>query len=811
MVNKEIPPVGAYSIVGDSVVFSTTPNEGDLVELTRDTQLDRETNFKSYDNSFRPETINFDLDKIWLVLQESNLVDAKILARLKQEIEWRRTHDFNYDELAQVREKQLFDALKGYTDTLNAGTHPNIFQGVVAGVVFTRDGKSIQTHLEEILNDLELKRLEINEKAKKTYVDEQLDLKADQETTYNKDEVDSALSTKASQKTTYTKAEVDTKFAAYVGGRKGFTTLELAQAAQSTLPANTVVDVTNDPDPAKNGTYQWNGTTLTKSAYDPLAQAKEYTDTYALDLSESVQNLQFNIERNILSKKLIPKVAFDGVGAYASSGAVVATSPTADWRHTAKYKLLAGDSVTLESFIGLANYVAIIVFDLNGTSVISTVRAITANTALTTYNYTATQDCFVAFQHSNPSNIQDLDVNALIDLSESKKLFADDEDIQNTLESAKAYFDANAGATIRSLNPDAFDKVGAYATAGNVNTDPALGFDQWRNTGRIEVRKGQKVSLSTCVAKSNYIAAIAFDNSNVPRQFFRSDSNDDVVKTYNFTVENDGTIAFVSSRSDALGSSVVISEPKFMPYSSEIGKMQNDARFKGKTLLVAGDSITVQRSYSAVLWHDHLKSWFDLAEVKNEAVSGSGLIKNGGMCYRLSSWQANYGNPDLLLIMGNMNDGTSTATGAWDWIYGVGDVHKDDFTTVPTLALAAQSHWMALRYLFETIISMYPNMPFGYIISTPRSQEAVKTGNPRAGYGVKCWGVDGWFEEWSQVIIKIAGHYSIPVLDLYHNSNFRPWNSTKNETMYVNDGIHPNLKGHEVMAQKIAEFMKQFV
>ena len=281
MVNKEIPLVGAYSIVGDSVVFSTPPNEGDLVELTRDTQLDRETNFKSYDNSFRPETINFDLDKIWLVLQESNLVDAKILARLKQEIEWRRTHDFNYDELAQVREKQLFDALKGYTDTLNAATNPGVFQGVVAGVVFARDGKSIQTHLEEILESLAQERENIDLKADQTYVEEQLDLKANQDTTYSKTEVDSALDKKASKVDIYTKPEVDTALSAVAAGHKAYTTLALAQAAQETLPANTIVEVTNDPTAPNNGTYQWNGTTLTKSAYDPLTQAKADASTKA--------------------------------------------------------------------------------------------------------------------------------------------------------------------------------------------------------------------------------------------------------------------------------------------------------------------------------------------------------------------------------------------------------------------------------------------------------------------------------------------------------------------------------------------------
>lgn len=275
MVNKEIPLVGAYSIQGNTVVFNKAPEEGDLIELTRDTQLDRETSFKSYDNSFRPETINFDLDKIWLVLQESNLVDAKILARLKQEIEWRRTHDFNYDELAQVREKQLFDALKGYTDTLNAATNPGVFQGVIAGVVFAQDGKSIQTHLEEILEALAQERENIDSKADQTYVEEQLDLKANQDTTYSKTEVDSALDQKANQSTTYTKSEVDSVVAPLTGGHKGYTTLALAQAAQASLPANVIIEVTNDG--ANNGTYQWNGTTLTKSTYDPLTQANKNT------------------------------------------------------------------------------------------------------------------------------------------------------------------------------------------------------------------------------------------------------------------------------------------------------------------------------------------------------------------------------------------------------------------------------------------------------------------------------------------------------------------------------------------------------
>lgn len=70
--------------------------------------------------------------------------------------------------------------------------------------------------------------------------------------------------------------KVDLQIATLPVGHKGYATLAAAQAAQSSLPANSVVEVTNDG--ANNGTYQWNGSTLTKSTYDPLTQAKTYTN-----------------------------------------------------------------------------------------------------------------------------------------------------------------------------------------------------------------------------------------------------------------------------------------------------------------------------------------------------------------------------------------------------------------------------------------------------------------------------------------------------------------------------------------------------
>ena len=53
--------------------------------------------------------------------------------------------------------------------------------------------------------------------------------------------------------------------------------------AITTAPTNSIGYVTNDGTSANNGTYQWNGTVWTKSIYDPLTQAKTYTDAKITD------------------------------------------------------------------------------------------------------------------------------------------------------------------------------------------------------------------------------------------------------------------------------------------------------------------------------------------------------------------------------------------------------------------------------------------------------------------------------------------------------------------------------------------------
>ncbi|QIC70752.1 M14 family metallopeptidase [Acinetobacter indicus] len=146
--------------------------------------------------------------------------------------------------------------------------------GLVSTLLVRPNGETVEQTFNNIDASLAEKQQQINEKAPTEYVNEQLDLKAPQATTYTKTEVDSALALKAPQSNTYTKGEVDASLTAITGGHKAYATLADALANESTFPVNSIIEITNDPNPSNNGTYLWDGVDLTKSDYDPLTQAK---------------------------------------------------------------------------------------------------------------------------------------------------------------------------------------------------------------------------------------------------------------------------------------------------------------------------------------------------------------------------------------------------------------------------------------------------------------------------------------------------------------------------------------------------------
>lgn len=97
------------------------------------------------------------------------------------------------------------------------------------------------------------------------------------------------------------------------GGKKAYTTYAKMEAAAALpdedplkLPANSSIDVTNDTDPLKNGTYSYDGTVFTKSPYDPLAQAKAYADSNALFKPQYLPTATADIDALVESGMYMP-------------------------------------------------------------------------------------------------------------------------------------------------------------------------------------------------------------------------------------------------------------------------------------------------------------------------------------------------------------------------------------------------------------------------------------------------------------------------------------------------------------------------
>ena len=89
-INDIEPELSTWSLTSGSVSFTTAPTLGSKIVLKRATKLERTTNYSSVNNSFRPETINKDFDRIWYAIQEQNYKAGQY------------DHDYNF-VLTQVR------------------------------------------------------------------------------------------------------------------------------------------------------------------------------------------------------------------------------------------------------------------------------------------------------------------------------------------------------------------------------------------------------------------------------------------------------------------------------------------------------------------------------------------------------------------------------------------------------------------------------------------------------------------------------------------------------------------------------------
>lgn len=210
--------------------------------------------------------------------------------------------------------------------------------------------------------------------------------------------------------------------------------------------------------------------------------------------------------------------------------------------------------------------------------------------------------------------------------------------------------------------------------------------------------------------------------------------------------------------------------------------------YQGKTISIIGDSLSDKaNSTAAVRYYDVVDEV--LGTVSTEyAMSGCGYSRkynNGDAFYEQAAKIAT--TTDLVLIFGSFNDHNVYDTA------GLGEITD---TTTETV-------FGCVNYTLQTIFDRAPKAVVGIMLPTPWAQYPPYNENT-----LQWQYVDG--------IKQIAKRYSIPVLDLYSESNMRPWDETFRVNFYkegtVQDsGTHPNSAGHRRFAPQVVEFVKRLL
>lgn len=77
LVNDVEPSHGSWSldVMADTVTFILPPVTGAIIKIQRDTPMSRSTQYQSYNNSFRPASVDNDFDTIWRKMQELGVLN----------------------------------------------------------------------------------------------------------------------------------------------------------------------------------------------------------------------------------------------------------------------------------------------------------------------------------------------------------------------------------------------------------------------------------------------------------------------------------------------------------------------------------------------------------------------------------------------------------------------------------------------------------------------------------------------------------------------------------------------------------------
>lgn len=206
----------------------------------------------------------------------------------------------------------------------------------------------------------------------------------------------------------------------------------------------------------------------------------------------------------------------------------------------------------------------------------------------------------------------------------------------------------------------------------------------------------------------------------------------------------------------------------------------------GKKIAFLGDSITFGGCVSDMnnSYVNRVKRSADWAELHNCSLSGSRIGNYIGQDPRgigpsfVERFPGMPDGMDIVVVFGGTND------------FGIGNEPIGEITDE-----TADTFNGALNILMKGLKVKYPDAFI--VFMTPLHRRTENIPNEFTG---------AVLPEYIAAIRERAAYYGIHIMDLYAAESLKPTEAYY-ETMIIGDGIHPNEKGHEVIAEEVMKYL----
>ena len=214
---------------------------------------------------------------------------------------------------------------------------------------------------------------------------------------------------------------------------------------------------------------------------------------------------------------------------------------------------------------------------------------------------------------------------------------------------------------------------------------------------------------------------------------------------------------------------------------------------KDKKAFFFGDSICAAAVYdesgSRYGWPGRIKDAYGLKEARNCGGDGAAISDKGPTTPPLKIHDQvvnnKSNNVDFVILEGGVND-------AWANV-AVGQMVDKPASETTMADLDCNTFAGGLERILSIAKKQYPNAKIGYIIMF-KLRDKLTIGRLSD------------MDEYVEMTKKICDKYDVPYLNLYEDKAF-----AANFMVFTNrcvvDGIHPNSRGYDLLAPKIAQFM----